>query len=228
MLQLDGVNFGPASPRQFITSALLGPFPMTSCNVSVPHLQLLCVTPSGYGANVHVAVAVADEASPLSAIALSYARPAIAALDPPAVPTLHGTVVTVSGTNFGAAVGVVSVLVNGAAVTRFSLVPPGHYVIEFTTDDYNGMVSLSVQVLVAGQESNVVMMDVLPPVITAVSLFDMVSLKAAEAAVDPCVIAVGGNVNADVAEVAGANFGGSLSTVTMTFEVRTLVFVVVW
>jgi hypothetical protein len=63
---------------------------------------------------------------------------------------------------------------------------------------------MAVEVEVAGQRSQSLQLGVLPPAISAVSLYDMVDRAGTpELEADPCFIAAGRDANADVVEVVG-------------------------
>ena len=221
-LDIGGTNFGPAAPLQFITSASLGPFALVGCNVTAAHVALRCLTPVGVGLGHRVSVVVADLVSDLSPVVVSYAPPLITRLSPSVVPTAGGTVVTISGSNFGATTATMVVTVNGVPPTRgYQVSLTGHTSAEFTADDLTALVSVEVVVVVAGQPSNTFVLQVAAPAIATVSLYDMVTaLEVVPGfANDSCLVAVGGNANADVVELVGANFGSNPGLVTMEFVV---------
>lgn len=48
---INGDNFGPAYPRTYISSVTLGPY-VPSCEMTIPHSQIQCVTVEGVGTNL--------------------------------------------------------------------------------------------------------------------------------------------------------------------------------
>ena len=104
LVQLDGANFGPASPRQFVTSVTMGGYAFVGCNVTVPHTTIVCVTPPGVGAGYRAVVTIADQVSEASLALLSYAPPSIASYDGPGAQqgnTQGGLLIYINGNNFG-------------------------------------------------------------------------------------------------------------------------------
>jgi hypothetical protein len=209
---ITGLNFGPVSPTQFVSSVSMGPYLLHGCNVTVAHLELRCRTPVGVGAGHRVVVSIADLASEQSEDVLSYAPPAIAHLQPAAVSTRPGTVVTITGTNFGASTATMVVMLNGARALRFQVTGVGHTTAEVTSEDFTGRAEVEVQVVVGDLPSPPMLLGVQPPSIVALSLYDMLgALDTPGFASDRCFLAVGSNPYSDVLEIVGEHFGSSES-----------------
>ena len=95
------------STNQWFISATYGPtgaeYNASGCRVSVPHTQITCVSVPGTGRALTWVVNVRGQFSQRSAVTTSYAPPVIASVAPANGPTAGGTVVTLTGTNFGLA-----------------------------------------------------------------------------------------------------------------------------
>ena len=147
---------------QFVTAATLGRYPLSDCNITVPHVRMRCVTPAGVGTPFQITVTIADQTSAPCVAVLAYAPPVVSSVSPPVVGTTSGTIVTVRGSNFGASASDVVLLVNGSAVTQYSLVPPGHTTLTFTTLDLSGLSAVTIELVVGGQSTGVSVLQVRP------------------------------------------------------------------
>jgi hypothetical protein len=98
-LVIGGSNFGPSS------SVTVGP---SACPItSLTATQITCTLPTGIGLNVPVIVSVITLTS--NTFAYNYGSPSLSGISPTSGDTAGGYVLTLSGSNFGAAVGSVSV-----------------------------------------------------------------------------------------------------------------------
>ena len=151
LVTLSGMNFGTIG-----TVSLNG----TICPPqSWSHTQITFLTPPGEGINLPVVVTTGGQSS--NTVLFSYDPPAITAIDPSHGPTAGGTLVTLSGMNFGAS-GVL--MFNGANCVHQSW---SHTQISFFTPAGQGT-NLPVVVTAGGQTSNTVSFSYDPPAITAI------------------------------------------------------------
>ena len=120
------------------------------------------------------------------------------------------------------------IMVNGAELAVFTVQQP-HQQLRFFLDELPGLSSVTFQVDIAGQLSEVLTAPVTPPTIDVLDVYDIVGLAPADAAVDPCAIAAataaaaGGSSTAggaDVVQIEGANFGGDAAFVNVTIVRR--------
>ncbi len=138
-LTLTGSNFGPAGAAVTVGGVSC---PLTSQT----HTELLCTLPAGAGASQAVQVTVAGQAS--GTRTFSYNAPLLSSLMPSNGPTAGGAVLTLTGTNFGAAGATVTIggvscpLTSQSHTQLLCTLPPG------------AGASNAVQVTVAGQSSN--------------------------------------------------------------------------
>ncbi len=112
-LTIDGANFGavdgqidvflPSTPTPEICDDL---------HVEQAHTRVTCTLPPGEGTSVPVKITVAGQTSAPSS--LSYDPPVITAVSPTRAPAAGGTVVTLTGTNFGPST---TVTVGGTSAT---------------------------------------------------------------------------------------------------------------
>ncbi|MFM2241876.1 MAG: hypothetical protein RLZ97_731, partial [Verrucomicrobiota bacterium] len=92
-LTLVGSNFG-LNPT--VTSGTTN-FPVTSRT----HSNIVCTVPAGQGSSVPVTVTTAGQTS--NSTSISYAPPAITSITPATGPTAGGSLITLTGSNFGTA-----------------------------------------------------------------------------------------------------------------------------
>ncbi|KAA0150008.1 hypothetical protein FNF31_07094 [Cafeteria roenbergensis] len=88
---LQSVTYGPTGSE----------FAAHGCHVSVPHKEIRCQTVPGTGRVLRWVVTVKGQASPLSSVSTSYARPVINATTPGNSATNGGVLVRVTGQDFG-------------------------------------------------------------------------------------------------------------------------------
>lgn len=89
---LDSVTYGPSGAEY-----------VASCNVSVPHSVITCLTAPGTGRKNYWIVSVGSQVSDLSPTSTSYAAPTITSISPSRGPTNGGGIATIVGVNFGLA-----------------------------------------------------------------------------------------------------------------------------
>lgn len=97
-ITIAGSNFGDAVDRSVTIG---GAHLCTGVTTLVPHSSVTCTLPPGQGVNLPVEIAVNSVRSSFSGT-LSYAPPAITAVSPAHGSAAGGTVVTLTGSNFGA------------------------------------------------------------------------------------------------------------------------------
>jgi hypothetical protein len=91
-MYLDSVTYGAAGNEYDVTS---------SCEITVNHTEISCITKPGVGRALKWLITVAGQVNELSGIITSYACPQIRTLSPAEGPTEGGTLVTITGTDFG-------------------------------------------------------------------------------------------------------------------------------
>ncbi len=154
-ITLNGNNFGSSMPDTTVTAVISGvaqPLPV----VSVDHGQLVCVSPTGEGTDNTLSVTISGQTS--NSLPFSFGPPVIDSMDINHGPTEGGTLVTLTGQNFGLAP---AVTLGG---TNCPLNGNSHTQISFYTPQGQGT-SLPVIVAAAGQTSNAVPFSYDAPVI---------------------------------------------------------------
>ncbi|KAA0150026.1 hypothetical protein FNF31_07112 [Cafeteria roenbergensis] len=117
---LQSVTYGPTGSE----------FAAHGCHVSVPHKEIRCQTVPGTGRVLRWVVTVKGQASPLSSVSTSYARPVINATTPGNSATNGGVLVRVTGQDFGVKwpLSELSVLLNaGGHATPAKAVMDAHF-----------------------------------------------------------------------------------------------------
>jgi hypothetical protein len=103
---ITGNDFGPTQSK--IQKVTYGPgggeYTATSCQLTVKHSQITCMTVAGVGATLRYIVTIDGQDSSPSTATANYRAPAITALTATTSQTQGGSTVTITGTNFGAAV----------------------------------------------------------------------------------------------------------------------------
>ena len=154
-ITLNGNNFGSSMPDTTVTAVISGvaqPLPV----VSVDHGQIVCVSPTGEGTDNTLSVTISGQTS--NSLPFSFGPPVIDSMDINHGPTEGGTLVTLTGQNFGL---VPAVTLGG---TNCPLNGNSHTQISFYTPQGQGT-GLPVIVAVAGQTSNAVPFSYDAPVI---------------------------------------------------------------
>jgi hypothetical protein len=126
------------------------------------HTTITCTLPAGQGANLPVIVTSAGRAS--NSVPFSYNPPAITGISVSAGPTAGGTLITLTGSNFGTS-GTVSIGGQDAPVTSGGY---SHTTITCTLPPGQGA-NLPVVVTSANRSSNSVPFSYNPPAITGIS-----------------------------------------------------------
>ena len=199
------------------------------CEVLKPgHTRVHCVSPPGAGLNYLWSVTVAGQAATVlspSAVTTSYAPPTVISAvvsgpgvlpsQPGSVPTGGGATVTLTGSNFGAEPGAVTVTWDGRVVPGVVLVT-SHSVLAFPSPAGEGP-PVSVSVTVAGQTVATLMdSPSVPlrfafgrPVITSLSLYrgqNEATMDCSRTSPDGRPLGSGGATSARLV-LEGANFG---------------------
>ena len=154
LITIRGTNFGTSA-----TVKLAG----SDCPVkSVNHSNILCTVPMGQGLGLPLTVTVSGQTS--SPFLFDYGAPFIASVTPTNIPTIGGTPITLTGTNFGQAPivtlgGSTCTLVAGSLSSNQVVVlsPPGQGT------------GKSLQLFVASLPSNVMSVNYQPPSIFSVT-----------------------------------------------------------
>jgi hypothetical protein len=176
ILTISGTNFGPDAGSVTLASSLM-------TVQTWDNMEITAVTPPGVGLNQPIRVVTPSGPSNLGLF--SYSAPQIQHMDTPTGPTSGGSTVTISGINFGAMPGNVTLAGNSMTVQSWThdevtaLTPPG--------------VGLSQQVRIqtASGLSNSGLFDYLPPSLSQV---------------DP---ASGPTIGETLVTIDGENFGSS-------------------
>jgi hypothetical protein len=177
-LRIEGRYFGPPSPG-FVEGAYgvgstRGSLSATHCVVKDSSQQVVeCTLEAGVGAGFRLVVAVGGQRSAPSAATLSFGPPYISASivaqsRDGGVPTAGGTMVTLMGTNLGAAAADVQVMWNGEVVLN-AYFRQLHSAIAVTAPVGEGE-EVRVVVTVAGQASNQYRLTYSSPVVTRLSV----------------------------------------------------------
>ncbi|MCP5543847.1 MAG: IPT/TIG domain-containing protein [Akkermansiaceae bacterium] len=152
-ITIHGSNFG-LSPVVHLNGADLTP-------VSASHNLLLVDTPPGEGVAKTLTVEVGGQVS--NEFLFSYDPPQVASVSPASAPTAGGSVITLTGSNFGLAP---SVSLGGTSVG--DLLGSSHNLITFTAPPGQGT-NLPLVVTAAGQSSPPVSFSYGAPAITSIS-----------------------------------------------------------
>lgn len=115
-LTLTGTNFGPVSPSFVQYVRILSSFGETSAtSFSLVSDGVLSVTvPPGVGKNLSFVVGIGSQSSPVAPVSYDYLGPVVLSLSPSVGPTLPaGTLISVTGLNFGQSAGASVVVVFG-------------------------------------------------------------------------------------------------------------------
>lgn len=152
ILTITGGNFGISG------TVRLGGGDCTVSNWT--HTTIVCFAPEGQGTNLPVTVTVAGQVS--SPKLFGYTAPSITGINPTAAATLGGTVLTITGNNFGLN-GIVRLGTSTCTVSNWS-----HTAIICLAPAGQGT-NLPVVVSVAGQDSASATSGYLPPAITGIS-----------------------------------------------------------
>lgn len=154
LITLTGKNFG------FSGSVSVGTLnaPVTSGGYS--HTRIICTLPEGQGANLPVVVTSAQRSS--NSVSFSYTPPAITGITPASGPTAGGSLITLTGSNFGTSP---VVLFNGASISPS---PSSHSQLIFALPAGQGA-SLPVSVSSGGQVSPATSFSYGAPVLTGIS-----------------------------------------------------------
>ncbi len=215
---VNGTNFGPGDPRPLVDAVWYGGagarFDLTNCSIAVPHVQLACRSAPGVGIDYHLQVSVMYQPSDPSVDALTYRAPTLLSVSPAVVDTTGG-VVTLNGTDFGAATVTILAESNGVALSSAVTMVTPHRAVRVRLEEAVGVSTFSVRLVVAGQASNPLPVAVAPPELDSVDLFDPNTLAPAVKAVDPCFLLIADPAVDAVVQVQGRNFGASLAAVSV-------------
>jgi large repetitive protein len=151
-ITLQGSNFGLS--RTVTVGGLNAPI------TSGTHTQIVATLPPGAGASRDVVVTV--ESATSSAAAFSYDQPTLSTVSPTSGPTAGGTVITLTGSNFGPSP---RVFVNG---TEALIVSTSHSSIQFTLPPGQGL-NQTILVDANGQTANTAAFSYAAPVLTSIS-----------------------------------------------------------
>ncbi len=99
IITIDGANFGPAGATVTVGANACGAATTT-------HTRVTCTLPAGTGTK---AVQVTTGGQTSNSSSFTYAAPAVSAVTPSTGPTTGGTLLTISGSNFGASGAAISV-----------------------------------------------------------------------------------------------------------------------
>lgn len=155
-ITLTGTNFG-SLPAQ--TALTIGGVQATISSLS--HTSIIATAPAGQGASLPVGLTVSGLSAAVTQV-ISYTAPFIDSISPSSFPTAGGTLVTLTGTNFG--------LTPSATFGSITLQPTSstHTSAVFAVPAGQGL-NQSLQLTVGQQTSNTVLYNYDAPGITSVS-----------------------------------------------------------
>ncbi|MFY7873630.1 MAG: IPT/TIG domain-containing protein, partial [Limnohabitans sp.] len=217
VIVLNGTDLGPSANRTLVNAVSFGggsySYSLQNCTFLIAHQQLQCVTPAGVGSGFRAQVTVMYQSSGQSSDVLSYRAPSILVVSPSAIPT-SGATVTLNGTSFGAAPEQISLFVNGVSKSLGMSLP--HRSLLVRLDDVANTSTLSVQLVVGGQASNVVTVVFGAPTIDAVVEYNTTSLAPAIRAADSCFLAITDISREAIFQLQGQNFGSFPSSLSVS------------
>jgi hypothetical protein len=145
LVTLTGDNFGPPGT---IATVTVGGAPGSSVSV-INNSTITFLSPAGTGISKNIIVTVEAQSS-IPVPLWSYNPPLAVSSSPSSGPTTGGTMVTLTGNNFGPAGTMASVTIDGVSCTE--VVVTGHTILTFKTPAGAG-INQNVIVTVAGQSS---------------------------------------------------------------------------
>lgn len=104
LVTINGANFGSLAAETTVTiGGRTCDLTATQSGASVRDSQILCVMPPGEGASQTISVTVSTQPAPtpVPAVLFSYSAPQIQTISPTTLSTRGGSVLTVTGSNFG-------------------------------------------------------------------------------------------------------------------------------
>ena len=162
--------------------------------------SIQCILPQGTGLNQAVLVNCSDQIN--APVSFNYNAPTLVSVSPVTVPTVGGSNITISGSNFGGAFGNAQVTLGGrpciiASITHFQLV---------CTAPSGSLMAPKIVLTVSGQSSNSLSIGFIQPSIVQVSGCPSTPSSNALATSDCSII------GASVISISGSNFGSNLTS----------------
>ena len=240
VLVFYGASFGPVSPNAVsaavgtltknasslsTVATATGTDPVSQCSVvSDAQDEVRCVMPAGVGAGFTWSLLVGGVATSSTTASVSYAAPTIASIavgsaaapEPDTVPTAGGSLVVITGANFGPTALYTAVVWNGKVVPGVTM-PAQHTQLSFQSPPGHGSL-ISIDVVVGGQMAALAKGADVPSLRYASPFVSQVSLIQAGSTMvcDPTATVSAASSGIAYVVLQGGNFGSALELLTVT------------